>query len=244
MLISAEAIPRIDGDMTALAAHADSLRRTGIAVADTGARVDQTWQGLATVYVAPEAGRLLAATGPVRTISASAGEDIQAAATALRSYAADTADIRARLEVLRLQASDIVDAYAAAQDESTTVTLDDGGAELFAAVVAQIEAWEAAQLRCANALRALSGAPRLTNYSSAMTLVEHGGGITITPRGPTGQPREIYPIDEIPPISTTGSPPVVLGPGFPDQRPRATRDRHHRRPRQRSTALRPRQHLR
>jgi hypothetical protein len=179
-VLSPDTIPRIDGDMTALAAHADALTRTGAAIVDTGARVHQGWQELAAVYQAPEGDQLFAATGPVMSVSTSVGEDIEDAATALRLYAADTAYIQARLDLLRLQAGDLVDAYDAARDESTTVTLDDRSAALSAAVAAQIAAWEDAQLRCANTIRALTGAPRLTSYTSAMTLVEYRSGIEIT----------------------------------------------------------------
>jgi hypothetical protein len=213
-MIQPEAIPRIDGDMMMLAAHADALRGTGIAIADTGTRVHQAWQELATVYLAPEADQLLAATGPVMSISASVGEDIQAAAAALNTYATDAADIQFRLDVLRLRATDLAEAYTAAQDESTTVALDDRSAELSAAVAAQIEAWEAAQLRCANALRGLIGAPPLAGYTSAASLAQHGGAITITPRGPTGPLQEIFPTGRTPPTSSTRNPPTVFGPGL------------------------------
>lgn len=213
-MIDPTSIPRIDGDMTALAAHADAIERTGFAVTETGATVHQIWQELAGVYRAPEADQLLAATGPVQARSASIGEDIEDAASALRVYAADVGDIQKRLDALRVQASALRGAYDAAQDESTTVTLDDRATSLSADVAAQIAAWERAQLRCANAIRSLIGEPSLTSFTSAMTLVEPGGGITVTPRGPTGPMREIFPIDPTPPVSSTGHPPVVTGPGI------------------------------
>ena len=53
MPLSPEKIPRIDGDMTALTAHADTLTRTGVAIADIGATAHQGWQELATVCQAP-----------------------------------------------------------------------------------------------------------------------------------------------------------------------------------------------
>lgn len=211
-VIDPGSIPLIAGDMNELIAHADTLTTTGAAIADTGARVYQTWQGLAPVYIAPEAGQLLAATGPVMTVSASVGEDIGDAAAVIRTYATETAAIQARLVALRVQAVDLVAAAAAAQDESTTVTLDDRSAELNAAVAAQVAAWEAAQLHCANALRALTGAPEQASFTSAMALVEHGGGRHITPRGPGTFLREIFPIDEAPPVSSTGNPPIMGGP--------------------------------
>ncbi len=119
------------------------------------ARIDQTWQFLAPVYSAPESFQLLTATGPVRSISVSVGEDLQDAAAALRAYATETADIQSRLEVaLRADASTLAATYGSVQDESTTVTLDDRGAQIGAAVAAQMAAWEEAQRRCAAALQA------------------------------------------------------------------------------------------
>jgi hypothetical protein len=45
-----------------------------------------------------------------------------------------------RLEALQVQAADLVAAYNAVKDESTTITLDDRGTELAAAVAAQVAA--------------------------------------------------------------------------------------------------------
>jgi hypothetical protein len=118
--------------MAELTAHTYKITRAGAAIARTGAAIHQGWQALGAVYRAPEADQLVAATGPVMTVSASVGEDLQEAAATLRDYAADAAVIQARLEALRLQATDLVAAYAAAQDESTTVTLDDRSTELSA----------------------------------------------------------------------------------------------------------------
>jgi hypothetical protein len=205
-MIDPAGIPRIEGDMVALMGHADSMGSSGTGFADTGARIDQTWQRLAPVYSAPESGQLLAATGPVRSISASVGEDLQDAAAALRAYASETADIQSRLEVLRGDASTLVTAYEAVRDESSTVTLDDRGAEIGAAVAAQMAAWEDAQRRCAAALQALTG-----GSMSPSTLVEHDYGNTVYPGAPRGRIWEVYPVDEGPP-PTVVDPPLVLGP--------------------------------
>jgi hypothetical protein len=206
-MIDPAAIPRIDGNMAELASHADSIGSSGTAVTDIGARIHQGWQGLASFYVTPDAAELFAATGPVMSVSASVGEDLGSAAEALRVFAADAAAIQARLESLRGEANALVAAYTAAQDESTTVTLDDRGAGIDAAVAAQIEAWEAAQLRCANALRELTGAPRVTEYPSAAATS------IIPPGGLLGSLGEGYPIDETPPGSTV-FPVIDLGPSI------------------------------
>jgi hypothetical protein len=91
----------IPGDMAALADHADAIRTAGAGFAETGERIHTTRQGLAAVDRAPEADQLLAATGPVKSVSASVGEDMRAAASALAEYAADVAAIQARLDALR-----------------------------------------------------------------------------------------------------------------------------------------------
>lgn len=57
-------------------------------------RFHQTWQGLAAFYIAPEADQLLTATGPVKYITASLGEDLETVAAALRVYATETAAIQ------------------------------------------------------------------------------------------------------------------------------------------------------
>jgi hypothetical protein len=74
-MIDPSGIPVIDGDMDALARHAGELVGVGGDVAGTGARVHATWQGLAPVYDAPEAGQLLLATALVQQTTASVGED-------------------------------------------------------------------------------------------------------------------------------------------------------------------------
>jgi hypothetical protein len=213
-MINPAEIPRIDGDMDELAQFADGFEITGYEVADTGARIHRNWQGLAAVYDSPDAGELFAATGPVQSGSASVGEDLGSAAAALREYATETAGIQSRLEAMRREAVGLVDAYAIAPDESTTVDLEGRGVALSAAVEAQIAAWEAAQLRCANALRALTGVVPYSSYDAATTPLGYGGEVLLTPPAPVGATREIFPVDPIPPVSTTGHPPVVIGPGL------------------------------
>ena len=94
-------IPRIDGDMEALAGHADAIAAAGTGFAESGAAVRSSWQGLASVYIAPEAGELLAATVPIVSATASVEEDLLAVAAALRLYAAEVAEIQRRLDALR-----------------------------------------------------------------------------------------------------------------------------------------------
>src|SRR4051794_38128658 len=103
-MINPGEIPQIPGDMDALTGHAGAIKKVGGDFAGTGERVDATWQGLAAVYHAPEATQLFAATGPVRSVSHSVGEDIQAVGVALTTYATEVAEIKRQLAALQSQA--------------------------------------------------------------------------------------------------------------------------------------------
>ncbi|MGK5738715.1 hypothetical protein [Micromonospora sp. URMC 103] len=156
-MINPGEIPQIPGDMDALATHAQTLRTTGANFASTGQAVDTTWQGLAAVYHAPEAAQLFAASGPVRTVSASVGEDVQAVGAALSTYASEVKEIKAQLASLKLQAEQFV---AATKDDDEWRE-DEGKVNqhngLISAVNAQVAAFFEAQRKCANTINALYG---------------------------------------------------------------------------------------
>lgn len=170
-MINPGGIPKIPGDMEALAGHATSLRGVGSDFASTGEQVNSTWQGLGAVYDAPEVGQLLAATGPVKSLSASVGADIGTVAGALSTYAATVKQIQEQLDALRVQARELV--AEAQADKNSEGTLEKVGEfvgiggdddeyaersnELASQVNAQVAAFAEAQRRCANAINALYG---------------------------------------------------------------------------------------
>ena len=156
-MISPGGIPQIPGDMDALAGHATALSGLGGSFASTGERVNTTWQQLAPVYDAPEVGRLLAATGPVQTTSASVGEDISAVGAALATYAATVRAIKAQLESLRSQAQAFVDENGGNDDWEEDDGKVDRNNQLVEAVNAQVAAFYEAQRTCANTINALYG---------------------------------------------------------------------------------------
>lgn len=156
-MITAAGIPRIDGDMGALAGHAQGISEFGTAFADTGARLNATWQGLAAVYQAPEAGQLLAAMAPVRAVCASVGEDHQTAGRVLGSYAAEVREIQARLDALRAQAGAFETSVAGDTDWADDPAKAQHNDELLRAVNQAVADFEAAEIRCANAISALYG---------------------------------------------------------------------------------------
>ena len=154
-MIDAASVPMIEGDMDALAAHARDVDATGAAVADIGARVHTTWQGLRPVYSAPEAEQLLAATLPVQSTSASAGEDIAAAAAALLRYCDDVRDIQVRLKALQGRAAEFEADVRLVDDPGAEQAYVDQNNELVSSVDAAMADFDEAQRRCANAINAL-----------------------------------------------------------------------------------------
>ncbi|MGQ0777601.1 MAG: DNA/RNA non-specific endonuclease [Pseudonocardiales bacterium] len=170
-MINPAGIPRIPGNMEILAQHAGDLGRVGPEFSGTGQRVNSTWQQLAGVYHAPEAGQLLAATGPVQTTTASVGEDIATVAGALATYAATVKEIQNQLDALRTQAQTLVNEAKADKDSEGNLEKigefvgiggdDDEYAErsneLMDKVHTQVAAFAEAQRVCANTINALYG---------------------------------------------------------------------------------------
>ncbi|MPZ64198.1 MAG: hypothetical protein GEU83_01275 [Pseudonocardiaceae bacterium] len=156
-MINSAGIPRIPGDIQVLAEHARELQRVGAEIADTGESVHSTWQGLAPVYDTPEAGQLLAATGPVMSVSAAMGEDVTATGTILGTYAREVEEIQRQLDSLRAQAGDFeqsVDGDDSWREDGDKVERSN---QLVGQVNAAWAAFQAAESKCVNALNALYG---------------------------------------------------------------------------------------
>lgn len=156
-MINPAEIPQIPGDMDALAEHARSLTSTGRAFASTGARVHSTWQGLAAVYDAPEAGQLLAATQPVSQVSSTVGANVETVAGALSTYAATVKPIKARLEALRAQAQTFVNSVHGDDDWRSDEGKVNQHNQLLSQVNDAVAQWMDAQRTCANAINAVYG---------------------------------------------------------------------------------------
>jgi hypothetical protein len=152
-MIDPSGIPVIAGNMDALGGHAGALTTVGGAIADTGALVHSTWQGLAPVYSAPEVGQLLASTGPVQQASASVGEDVAAVGRILTGYADEVRAIQARLDALRTDAMALTTGVG---DEPTAEQADRSNT-LLSQVNVAVADFDDAQRRCASAINALYG---------------------------------------------------------------------------------------
>lgn len=189
--------------MDALAWHANGLRTAGQDFAETGAQVHSTWQGLAPVYEAPEAGQLFSVTTPVSQVSDRLGGDVEEVAGALSRYAEEARSIQQRLEQLRAQAQQLVTEIndyeaqghtetqyvpsgtphapiAATQVPSTDWHDDEDLVErnnqLNSQVAAAVADWMAAQRRCANHITSLYGGTHYTadNADGHQTAGEFG----------------------------------------------------------------------
>ncbi|MGW3890988.1 hypothetical protein ACWD69_20070 [Micromonospora chokoriensis] len=156
-MINPGEIPQIPGNMELLATHAQTIKTTGVDFANTGQAVDTTWQGLAAVYEAPEAAQLFAASGPIRTVSASVGEDVQAVGTALATYASEVKEIKAQLAALKGQAEQFVASTNGDEDWREDEGKVDTHNGLISAVNTQVAAFFEAQRKCANTINALYG---------------------------------------------------------------------------------------
>lgn len=162
-MINLEGIPVIAGDMASLREHAMMIAVAGTGYIDTGERVHNTWQGLRPHYVAPEAGQLMAATGPVATVCRHVGRNLQQARDALVVYADTVEAIQGELGLLRTSATDVNTAIEAAGPEwRSDHDLVDRSNAVGDAITVQAAAFVDAQRACVNALRALHGQPALT----------------------------------------------------------------------------------
>ncbi len=156
-MITPGAIPQITGDMDACSSHGFMVSVLGSRFADTGAAVMRSWSGLSGVYVAPESGVLLAAMVPVAFTAGSVGADLNAAGSAIMSYATAVRPIKARLQGLVSEASAFV-AYAGAHgDWDTDQSRVDQHNAMLTEVNDLMARWEAAERSCANTVDALYG---------------------------------------------------------------------------------------
>jgi hypothetical protein len=169
-MIDVAGIPVIAGNMASLREHAMMIAVAGTGYIDTGERVHTTWQDLRPHYLAPEAGQLMAATGPVATVCRHVGTNLQQARDALTAYADTVETIQGELDALRTRAADVNSAITAAGDDwRSDHDLVDRSNAVIDAVSVQAVAFTEAQRACANALRALHGQPPLT--------VDNGDGV-------------------------------------------------------------------
>jgi ppGpp synthetase/RelA/SpoT-type nucleotidyltranferase len=178
-MINPGAIPRFQGDLDALEGDAATLKGVGQGVRGTGADVHSTWQGLAAFYEAPEAARLFAATGPVRSRAGDLGDDIGSVAGTLSGYAAEVRPIAARLDALRAEAASFVAEVAGDDDWREDGDKVDRHNGLLTQVDQQVLALQDAERTAANAINALFGGRQW-----------HAGGSDANAYGPTEIPAD------------------------------------------------------
>jgi len=175
-VITPGAIPQVMGDLDACYSHGFMVSVLGSRFADTGAAVMRSWSGLSGVYVAPESGVLLAAMVPVAFTAGGVGADLNAAGSAIMSYATAVRPIQARLQGLVSEASAFV-AYAGAHgDWDTDQSRVDQHNAMLTEVNDLMARWEAAERSCANTVDALYGGTQcgVNNGDDTASATEYG----------------------------------------------------------------------
>ncbi|MEU9718235.1 hypothetical protein [Streptomyces sp. NPDC047976] len=155
-------IPQFTGDLDALEQDRTAIAAAASTLRDTGANVDNTFQGLASFYSAPEAAQLFATTNRVQTESDYFADQLETAAQALGEFAVEARPIVARLKQLQAQATAFtskINGDAHWKDDGKKV---DENNDLIHDVNAAAEAFWAAERTCASKIRALYGLPPLT----------------------------------------------------------------------------------
>ncbi len=157
MVIKPDAIPHFTGNVDAIETQAGTLGTVGAEFRDIGADVHTTWQGLSAFYAAPEAGRLFAATAPIRTAADTFGGQVEQVGSTLRQYAATIRPIVERLERLRGEAASFVAMTEADEDWREDEQNVNRNNDLIRQVDTQVAALMAAERTAANQINGLYG---------------------------------------------------------------------------------------
>ncbi|MGE7389909.1 hypothetical protein ACQKM2_30960 [Streptomyces sp. NPDC004126] len=155
-------IPQFTGDLDALEQDRAAIAAAASTLRDTGANVDNTFQGLASFYSAPEAAQLFATTNRVQTESDYFADQLEVAAQALGEFATEARPIVARLKQLQAQATAFTNTIQGDAHWKDDGKKTDENNDLIHDVNAAAEAFWAAERTCASKIRALYGRPALT----------------------------------------------------------------------------------
>ncbi|MBB3157817.1 hypothetical protein FHS07_001501 [Microbacterium proteolyticum] len=107
--IDYDKIPGADIQPDAIEENARTVGTISGQVAEHGSNVNFTWQGMATVYEAPESPTLLGLMAPVSSQATQAGDNLAEVSAALVAFAAEVRPIKAELDALRADAKTFVD---------------------------------------------------------------------------------------------------------------------------------------
>lgn len=153
--IDPELIPGANLDPDAVDDAARSLRADALAVRDAGVDVVGAWYGLRADYQAPEADRLLSALDPVRSDTATLGDDLEQVATALGRFAQDLRAIKSAFDVVRADAWTFHARIATNPEWEFDPELVAQNTTLLRRVNSvQVQLWDA-ERECANAIRTI-----------------------------------------------------------------------------------------
>ncbi|MFH9423164.1 hypothetical protein [Streptomyces sp. NPDC017529] len=106
--IDPSGIPRFTGNLEQLEKDAAALKKSAADIRHRGSDIHTGFQGLGSFYRAPEADQLFSTTKPVADKADAFADDLEQAAAALDSYAAEVRPLVTKLDRLRGQAAAFV----------------------------------------------------------------------------------------------------------------------------------------
>ncbi|MFW5415995.1 DNA/RNA non-specific endonuclease [Nocardiopsis sp. CNT-189] len=109
VLIVPDAIPIPGTALEALSESVSSIRSAAGDIADGGEGVKSSWQGLRSVYEAPEDEELFSVMDPVAAQGNALRDDLVDIADALDEFGEEAADAKNKLKALKIMATDFVD---------------------------------------------------------------------------------------------------------------------------------------
>lgn len=181
--------PKLDPDAVEAAARA--LRADAEAIRESGGEVVDAWSRLREDYQAPESEQLLRSLDPVRTATATVGDDLGRAAAALMTFAGELREIKAQFDRVRADAFAFKDRIRSNPEwEFDQALIDENTALLGRVNSTQVQLWDA-ERECANAIRAIDDIKRW--HSGFAEGDQDGYGLSSIPTGtemPWGAPVE------------------------------------------------------
>lgn len=169
-------IPYTDVSLEGITSGAASLRTVASAVRDGTADIVTAWSAISGSYEGPSDQELFAVMTPIGPQGTTFGDDLDTAATALDTFVEEATPIVAALKAYVTRAEQLQRDIAAFQPQTIQTmdgpvtqteswdqdeTLNGENNDIINGVANRVVEYQAAERKCANAIRALSGLPAL-----------------------------------------------------------------------------------
>lgn len=161
-LVNVGEIPYTDVDTSGITAGAGKLRTVASAVRDGTADIHRAWTPISHSYEGPGDQDLYDAMTPIVPQGTAFGDDLDTVAKALDDFVTEVTPIVDKLKTYVTRGNALhkdVKAHDGAWDEDETLNGENN--DIINGVANQVVAYQAAERKCANAIRGLSGLPAL-----------------------------------------------------------------------------------